>query len=137
MEYIHLIHIFLPNPVMVKGRLSRLHKLGFYRLLSSQSYRLHQQRQNFVSARGSFLIPFQILSNWKEFEKGLENFHAPTQSFVFADADGTIAMKANGKIPIYEDGTDALLPLPGWEEKYVLDEYIPFDELPTVINPEK
>src|SRR5699024_11528234 len=71
------------------------------------------------------------------FSSDLENFHAPTQSFVFADADGTIAMKANGKIPIYEEGEDALLPLPGWEEKYVLDEYIPFDELPTVINPDK
>lgn len=83
------------------------------------------------------ILDINQATNWKEFEKGLENFHAPTQSFVFADADGTIAMKANGKIPIYEEGEDALLPLPGWEEKYVLDKYIPFDELPTVINPEK
>src|SRR5699024_9457127 len=47
------------------------------------------------------------------------------------------AMKANGKIPVYEDPEDALLPLPGWEEEYVLDEYIPFDELPKLINPDK
>ncbi len=83
------------------------------------------------------ILEINQASNWDEFEEGLENFHAPAQSFVFAATDGTIAMKANGKIPIYEDGKDALLPLPGWEEKYVLDEYIPFDELPTVINPEK
>lgn len=83
------------------------------------------------------ILEINQASNWDEFEEGLENFHAPAQSFVFAAMDGTIAMKANGKIPIYEDGEDALLPLPGWEEKYVLDEYIPFDELPTVINPEK
>lgn len=83
------------------------------------------------------ILEMNEATNWEEFEKGLENFHAPAQSFVFASLDGTIAMKANGKIPIYEDGEDALLPLPGWEEKYVLDEYIPFDELPTVINPDK
>lgn len=83
------------------------------------------------------ILEINEASNWEEFEKGLENFHAPAQSFVFASLDGTIAMKANGKIPIYEDGEDALLPLPGWEEKYVLDEFIPFDELPTVINPDK
>ena len=83
------------------------------------------------------ILEMNQATNWDEFEKGLENFHVPTQSFVFADMDGTIAMKANGKIPVYEDAEDALLPLPGWEEEYVLDEYIPFDELPKLINPDK
>ncbi len=83
------------------------------------------------------ILEINRATDWETFEKGLENFHAPAQSFVFASLDGTIAMKANGKIPIYEDSADALLPLPGWEEKYVLDEYIPFDELPKVVNPEK
>ncbi|HLS23815.1 MAG TPA: penicillin acylase family protein [Pseudogracilibacillus sp.] len=76
-------------------------------------------------------------TNWEEFEKGLEDFLAPTQNFVFASTDGTIAYKANGRIPIYEDSSDALLPLPGWEEKYEWKGFIPFDELPKVINPEK
>ncbi|HLQ95880.1 MAG TPA: penicillin acylase family protein [Pseudogracilibacillus sp.] len=76
-------------------------------------------------------------TNWDEFEKGLEDFLAPAQNFVFADTDGNIAYKANGKIPIYEDGDDALLPLPGWEEKYEWDDFIPFDELPRVVNPDK
>ncbi|HLR55066.1 MAG TPA: penicillin acylase family protein, partial [Pseudogracilibacillus sp.] len=76
-------------------------------------------------------------TNWNEFEKGLEDFLAPAQNFVFADTDGNIAYKANGKIPIYDDGDDALLPLPGWEEKYEWDAFIPFDELPRVVNPDK
>src|SRR5690625_4271814 len=75
--------------------------------------------------------------NWEEFEKGLENFHAPAQNFVFAAKDGTIAYKANGKIPIYEKGEDALLPLPGWDERYEWKGFIPYDELPKVMNPEK
>lgn len=76
-------------------------------------------------------------TNWQEFEKGLEDFHAPAQSFVFAGVDGTIAYKANGKIPIYEDGKDALLPLAGWEKETEWQDFIPFDELPRVLNPEK
>ncbi|WP_027963016.1 penicillin acylase family protein [Halalkalibacillus halophilus] len=76
-------------------------------------------------------------SNWEEFETSLEDFHAPAQNFVFAGDDGTIAYKANGKIPIYDQPEDALLPMPGWDSSYALNDYIPFDELPTVVNPEK
>ncbi len=76
-------------------------------------------------------------SNWKEFEAGLEKFLAPAQNFVFASKEGTIAYKANGRIPIYEDGDDALLPLRGWEQEDEWQGYIPFDELPTTVNPEK
>src|SRR5699024_9017946 len=83
------------------------------------------------------ILEMNRATNWEEFETALENFHAPAQNFVFASVDGTIAYKANGKIPIYEKTSDALLPLPGWEEKYLIDEYIPFDELPRVVNPEK
>src|SRR5699024_12572111 len=53
-------------------------------------------------------------TDWDEFEKGLEDFHAPAQNFVLAGDDGTIASKAHGKIALYEDGKDALLPLTGW-----------------------
>src|SRR5699024_9198595 len=60
-----------------------------------------------------------------------------TQNFVFAAKDGTSAYKANGRIPIYENSDDALLPLPGWDETYEWKDYIPFSKLPKVINPKK
>lgn len=83
------------------------------------------------------IIEINHATNWDEFETGLEKFLAPAQNFVFASKDGTIAYKANGNIPIYENSEEALLPLPGWEKEYEWDGYIPFDELPTVINPDK
>src|SRR5690625_3233553 len=83
------------------------------------------------------IIEINHATNWKEFETGLEKFLAPAQNFVFAAKDGTIAYKANGNIPIYENSEEALLPLPGWEKEYEWDGYIPFDELPTVIDPDK
>jgi len=83
------------------------------------------------------ILEFNKATNWDEFEKGLEKFLAPAQNFVFAGQDGTIAYKANGNIPIYDSSDDALLPLPGWEEEKEWQGFIPFDELPKVINPDK
>src|SRR5699024_12385840 len=48
-----------------------------------------------------------------------------------------IAYKADRIIHIYDNDTDSLLPLHGWDKDYELTEYIPFDELPTVVNPDK
>ncbi|WP_227394426.1 penicillin acylase family protein [Jeotgalibacillus aurantiacus] len=75
-------------------------------------------------------------TDWNEFETALEDFHSPAQNFVFAGKDGTIAYKANGRIPIRETG-DGQLPVPGDSETYRWTGYVPFDELPTVVNPEK
>ncbi|MFD2445628.1 penicillin acylase family protein [Bacillus sp. CGMCC 1.16607] len=74
--------------------------------------------------------------NWDEFEKALEDFHTPTQNFVFASNDGTIAYKANGKIPIRKKG-DGLLPVPGWTGEYDWIGYIPYNELPRIVNPKQ
>src|SRR5699024_12658745 len=62
------------------------------------------------------ILQLNKASNWDEFEKWLENFLVPAQNFVFMDDEGTIAYKANGNIPIYENETDSLLPLPGWDK---------------------
>ena len=74
-------------------------------------------------------------TNWEEFEKALQNFHVPTQNFVFASKDGTIAYKANGKIPIRKG--NGILPVPGWTDEYEWTGFIPYDELPRVVNPEE
>lgn len=75
-------------------------------------------------------------TNWESFEKGLEDFHAPAQNFVFAAQDGTIAYKANGRIPIRKKG-DGQLPVPGDSAEYGWDGYVPYDELPHVVNPQE
>ncbi len=83
------------------------------------------------------ILSINKAADWEQFETGLEKFLAPAQNFVFADKYGTIAYKANGNIPIYENGEDALLPLAGWEAENEWKGFIPFDELPRVVNPEK
>nr|WP_113968455.1 penicillin acylase family protein [Rossellomorea aquimaris] len=105
----------------------------------------HQnEREKVLSMRWTALDPsLELLAilninkakDWDEFEEALKDFHVPTQNFVFASEDGTIAYKANGKIPIRKKG-NGLLPVPGWDPEYEWEGFIPFEELPKVINPQ-
>lgn len=87
------------------------------------------------SAELEAILNMNKASNWNEFEKALEKFETPAQNFVFAAEDGTIAYKANGKIPIRKG--NGLLPVPGWNDEHEWTGYIPFDELPRVENPKE
>ena len=88
------------------------------------------------TAELSAILGFNKVKSWNEFEKALEDFKAPAQNFVFASKDGTIAYKANGQIPIRKQG-DGQLPVPGDSSDYGWEGFIPWDELPTVVNPKE
>lgn len=78
---------------------------------------------------------FAKARNWDQFKEALTYFQAPAQNFVFASADGTIAYRGNGKIPIRKG--NAIVPVPGWTDEYEWKGYIPWDQLPTTVNPPK
>lgn len=80
------------------------------------------------------IIGMNRARNWPQFREALKQFAVPTQNFVFAATDGTIAYRANGLIPIRAKG-DGLVPVPGWTGEYEWTGYIPFDRMPEVVNP--
>ena len=82
------------------------------------------------------VLGFNKAKNWDDFDLALRDFMAPAQNFVFADTSGTIAYRANGNIPIRKIG-EGKLPVPGDSSDYGWEGYIPYEELPTVINPEE
>lgn len=82
------------------------------------------------------VLGFNKAKTWGDFEKALEDFKAPAQNFVFASKDGTIAYKANGQIPIRKQG-EGQLPVPGDSSDYGWEGFIPWDELPTLVNPKE
>ncbi|MGM9985859.1 MAG: penicillin acylase family protein [Bacillaceae bacterium] len=82
------------------------------------------------------ILQMNKAKNWDEFKQALTNFHTPAQNFVFASTDGTIAYRANGLIPIRKKG-DSLLPVPGWTDEYEWKGYVPWEELPTLVNPKE
>jgi penicillin G amidase len=136
----------IQEPILVKGKDKIPYEVVITRHGPIISDFAHQSdKEHALSLRWTALDPSLELQaiininkagNWEEFEKALEDFHTPTQNFVFAAQDGTIAYKANGKIPIRNKG-DGMLPAPGWDKDYEWKGFIPFDELPTVVNPEK
>jgi penicillin amidase len=72
--------------------------------------------------------------NWDDFRAALRLWDVPSQNFVYADVDGNIGYQMPGNVPIRAQG-DGSLPVPGWTGEYEWTGFIPFDELPFVLNP--
>ena len=75
-------------------------------------------------------------ADYEAFREALRYYDVPSQSFVYADVEGNIAFMMPGRVPIRENG-DGLTPVPGWTGEYEWQEFIPFEELPVVLNPEE
>jgi len=72
--------------------------------------------------------------NWQDFRNAFSGFDAPGQNVVYADVDGNIGYQATGKIPIRASG-DGSLPSDGSINAHEWTSYIPFEKLPSVLNP--
>ena len=77
---------------------------------------------------------FDKAQNWDEFRTAARDFVVPAQNLVYADVDGNIGYQMPGYIPIRKSG-DGRLPVPGWTGEYDWQGYIPFEQLPYVLNP--
>jgi len=74
--------------------------------------------------------------NWDDFRTAASLFDVPSQNLVYADVDGNIGYQAPGDIPIRSVG-DGTVPLPGWTSANRWTGAIPFEQLPSLLNPER
>lgn len=74
--------------------------------------------------------------NHEEYLDAIAHFECPGQNFVFAAKDGDIAIKQQGKFPILEPGQGRMLQI-GSTKTSEWKGFIPFDENPHVLNPER
>jgi len=66
----------------------------------------------------------------------LRDFHSPQQNFVLADTAGNIGLVAAGRVPIRKTlSANSLMPASGWDGQYDWTGFLPFEELPQVVNP--
>jgi len=72
--------------------------------------------------------------SWEEFREALRQWPAPAQNFVYADVEGNIGYQMAGLVPLRARG-QGLVPSPGWTGEYDWKGFVPFDELPSVLNP--
>jgi penicillin amidase len=72
--------------------------------------------------------------SWEGFREALRQWPAPAQNFVYADVEGNIGYQMAGLVPLRAKG-QGLVPSPGWTGEYDWKGFVPFDELPSVLNP--
>lgn len=75
-------------------------------------------------------------TNLDEFREAARYLDVPAQNLLYAGTDGTIAYQMPGRVPI-RSGYDGKWPVPGWDSKYAWTGYIPFDDLPSAVNPDE
>ncbi|MEQ7010220.1 penicillin acylase family protein [Actinopolymorpha sp. B17G11] len=74
--------------------------------------------------------------DWTQFRSAAELLEVPAQNLVYADVDGHIGYQAPGRIPVRREGTGEWA-VPGWTTRYEWDGWVPFDKLPSVLDPEQ
>ncbi|MBW3098004.1 penicillin acylase family protein [Pseudohoeflea coraliihabitans] len=74
-----------------------------------------------------------------DYQAAMEPFLTPMQSMVVADIDGNIGFIAPGRAPVRDPRNlvEGRAPVPGWDEIYDWQGYLPFAELPRQTNPDK
>jgi len=90
-----------------------------------------------ASEPGGFTFPFIELNqarNWAEFRAAVSRYAGPAQNFVYADRDGNIGYQAAGRLPVRE-GFAGDVPADGVSGQYEWKGYIPFEDLPSRLNP--
>lgn len=86
------------------------------------------------------LFGFNAAQNWDEFREAAKDLAVPSQNLVYADVDGHIGYQAPGLIPIRRAVVDGsppgYVPAPGWLSEYDWQGFVPFEDLPWVLDPE-
>ncbi len=72
--------------------------------------------------------------DWNGFRRALQSWTAPQQNIVYADSDGHIGFSAPARIPIRASG-DGWLPAPGWDDSHDWTGTVPYDALPSALDP--
>lgn len=81
------------------------------------------------------LLTMNWAQDFEEFQKGAYNFKVPGQNFIYADKAGNIAQLSMANIPI-RSRNPALL-REGWNPNHEWQGYVPDEQLPTIINPDR
>jgi len=81
------------------------------------------------------LFKMDWAKNFTEFKKGARDFKVPGQNIIYADKDGNIAQLSLADIPIRKGNPLGLRK--GWDSSQDWHGYVPFDELPSKINPDR
>lgn len=78
------------------------------------------------------LLGLNLAANWQDFREVLSRWWGPSMNFVYADKAGNIGYQAAGFLPQRPEG---LVGVPIADDHNAWHGFIPFADLPTVLNP--
>lgn len=81
------------------------------------------------------LLTMNWAQSFEEFQEGVYNFKVPAQNFIYADKAGNIAQLSMANIPIRDE--NPILLREGWNNEHDWQGYVPDEQLPTIINPNR
>lgn len=88
------------------------------------------------SIRPSALIDVANVSSFEGFRDAARALECPGQNLVYADVDGTIGYQCTGLHPIRRAG-NGTVPVPGWTSEHEWEGFVPFEELPHAVDPDR
>ena len=91
---------------------------------------------HFISDELPTLIKMATIKNWDDFSDAVKTFSVPGQNIIYADINGNIGWRPAVKIPIRKNANN-LLPRPGEDSAYDWNGFVPFNEMPFLLNPKK
>ncbi|MCI0577165.1 MAG: penicillin acylase family protein [Chloroflexi bacterium] len=74
-------------------------------------------------------------TNYEEFREALQYWDVPSQNVIYADVEGNIAYQMPGLVPLRQNG-NGQTPVPGWTDEYEWEGWVPYEQLPALLNPE-
>lgn len=107
-----------PDEILTEGKLVTMRWAG------------HDISQELVA-----LYEMNRAQNMEQFQEALTGFGSPVMNFIYADSDNNIGLFTAGNVPIRNH--NPLLFRHGWDPDYDWQGWIPFDELPRTINPDR
>lgn len=92
-----------------------------------------------TSKTADAIFQLNVAQNFGEFREAAKSFAVPAQNLVYADVDGHIGYQAPGQIPVrvsaFPGAPPGYWPAPGWDEAYDWQGDVPFESMPTSLDP--
>jgi len=74
-------------------------------------------------------------NDWDAFHEALRFWDAPACNFSYADVSGNIGYQLAAKAPLRAKDDSGLIPASGWSDAYLWKGFVPYDDMPHVLNP--
>jgi penicillin amidase len=77
------------------------------------------------------------LNTVAQYIERMQRYLVPMQSMLIADANGQIGLIAPGRVPLRDPANHVAgrAPVPGWDKRYDWKGYVPFQDLPRIVDP--